>query len=146
MSTRSAAVDILIENERISRIDSHISHPSANIIEAHECYVLPGLIDTHVHFREPGYPHKGSIATESAAAICGGVTSYLDMPNTLPPTICEENIVLKHRIAQRNSLANYGFYIGATNHNIEQLLSIKAGLSCGVKVFMGSSTGNMAGR
>ena len=105
--------------------------------------VIPGIIDDQVHFRDPGLTHKGSIATESRAAVAGGITSFMDMPNTKPPTINEKALRAKLAIAADSSLINYAFFLGATNDNIDDLLSCNDSLYCGVKVFMGSSTGNM---
>ena len=140
---RCYTADLLTEGERILRIDSHISDSRAVTLPAKGRYLLPGLIDTHVHFREPGYPEKGNLATESAAAVAGGVTSFLEMPNTLPSTTTLSLLEDKYRRAAGRSRANYGFYIGATEDNIEELLRIPAGVACGLKVFMGSSTGSM---
>lgn len=140
---------VLIEGERIAKIYKE-SDPieesvrsSAEIIEAKDKYLLPGLIDTHVHFREPGLTQKGDISSESKAAIAGGVTSYFDMPNTCPQTIDEESWKAKMQIAENRSWANYAFYIGATHENIESLSALDYSRICGVKLFMGSSTGNM---
>ena len=135
--------DVLIVGGRISRIDNHISDPYAEVISAKGKYLLPGLIDTHVHFREPGYTEKGTLATESVAAVLGGVTSFLEMPNTFPVTTTYERLEQKCSLASEASAANYGFYIGATEHNVSELLSMPKGRACGVKVFMGSSTGDL---
>ena len=140
---RCYTADLLTDRQYILRIDSHISDPQAVVIPAKGRYLLPGLIDTHVHFREPGYPQKGDISTESTAAVVGGVTSFLEMPNTLPPTTTLSLLEDKCQRAEGRSMANYGFYIGATEENIEELLRIPTGAACGIKVFMGSSTGNM---
>jgi dihydroorotase len=113
------------------------------IIDAHGRYLLPGVIDGHVHFREPGLTHKGDIYSESRAAVAGGVTSYMEMPNTVPQTTTQEQLAGKFALAAQKSLANYSFYIGATNDNIEELLKTDFTKTCGVKLFMGSSTGNM---
>ncbi|QKG79127.1 dihydroorotase [Tenuifilum thalassicum] len=113
------------------------------IIDASNLLLIPGVIDDQVHFREPGLTHKGDIYTESKAAIAGGVTSYMEMPNTKPQSVTLENLNEKFKIAQEKSLANYSFYFGATNDNIEELIKIDPNKVCGVKVFMGSSTGNM---
>lgn len=112
-------------------------------IDLQGCYLLPGAIDTHVHFREPGLTHKASIATESAAAVSGGVTSFIDMPNTRPATTTMSAVADKKRIAARTSYANYGFFIGATNDNLDEILAAEPCEIPGVKLFMGSSTGNM---
>ncbi|MCK4664426.1 MAG: dihydroorotase [Bacteroidales bacterium] len=105
--------------------------------------LIPGVIDDQVHFREPGLIHKADIYTESKAAISGGITSYMEMPNTIPQTINQEELEKKNQLAAKKSLANYSFYIGATNHNLEELLKTDAKSVCGIKIFMGSSTGNM---
>jgi dihydroorotase len=112
-------------------------------IDASGRLVIPGVIDDQVHFRDPGLRHKGSIATESRAAVAGGVTSFMDMPNTNPPTINEEALRAKLATAAESSLSNYAFFLGATNDNIDDLLACNDSLYCGIKVFMGSSTGNM---
>jgi dihydroorotase len=106
-------------------------------------HVLPGLIDDQVHFREPGLTHKATIASESLAAICGGVTSYLDMPNNAPPCVDRAGLAAKKAIAARASFANYGFYLGATNTNLDEIRAATPAEACGIKVFMGASTGNM---
>ncbi len=113
------------------------------VINASGMLILPGVIDDQVHFREPGAEYKGSIATESAAAVLGGVTSYMDMPNNNPPTCSQELLARKFGKAAEDSLANYSFYIGASNDNISELLATDPRNVCGIKVFMGSSTGNM---
>jgi dihydroorotase len=113
------------------------------IIDGAGKYLLPGVIDDQVHFREPGLTHKGNIHTESKAAVAGGITSYMDMPNTIPQTTTQEALAEKFALAAHKSLANYAFYIGATNDNLEELLKTDFGKVCGVKIFMGSSTGNM---
>ena len=118
--------------------------PSADrIIEAEGLYLLPGVIDDQVHFREPGLTHKADIATESKAAIAGGVTSFMEMPNTKPQTTTIDALNRKFEIAAEKSYANYSFYLGATNDNLQELLKADPRKTCGVKVFMGSSTGNM---
>ena len=106
-------------------------------------YVAPGIIDAHVHFREPGATHKACIATESAAAALGGVTSFMDMPNNNPPAVSREALARKFEIAARDSVVNYSFYLGATADNLDEVLSCDFSKVCGVKVFMGSSTGNL---
>lgn len=113
------------------------------IIDAHGAMLLPGAIDTHVHFRDPGLTHKASIKSESASALAGGVTSFLDMPNTLPPATSVEAINQKKQIAATDASANYGFFAGVTNTNIDQIMAIDPGEIPGLKLFMGSSTGNM---
>ncbi|PKO95747.1 MAG: dihydroorotase [Bacteroidetes bacterium HGW-Bacteroidetes-7] len=136
---------LLIENELIVRIYSESEKlPSADkVIEAKGMIVIPGVIDDQVHFREPGNTHKGDISSESAAAVLGGVTSYMDMPNNNPSATTLSSIEAKNCIAEKNSYANYSFYLGATNDNIEEILNANPSETCGLKVFMGSSTGNM---
>jgi dihydroorotase len=135
--------DLLINGPFIERIDKNISAPEAEIIDASGKYVFPGIIDDQVHFREPGLTHKADIYHESRAAVAGGVTSYMEMPNTIPNATTQEFLEEKYSIASRNSLANYSFYIGATNDNLEEILRTDQSRVCGVKIFMGSSTGNM---
>ena len=134
--------DLSVEGERIKGIN--VSHPSnPKIIDARGAWLIPGMIDDQVHFREPGFEHKGTIETESRAAVAGGITSYMEMPNCNPLTVNEEALIDKRNRAAKVSSANYGFYLGATNDNIEDVKSINPRLTCGVKVFMGASTGNM---
>lgn len=136
--------NLLIENGIISKISLHeIESQDAVVIDAKGLLLLPGVIDDQVHFREPGLTHKGDIASESRAAVAGGVTSFMEMPNTKPATITEELLEAKFEIAARTSFANYSFYIGATNDNLKIIANIDPKRTCGVKVFMGSSTGNM---
>lgn len=117
--------------------------PDYDIIDARGKYLLPGVIDDQVHFREPGLTHKGDIGSESAAAVAGGVTSFMEMPNTLPQTTTFALLEEKHDLASQKSLANYSFYFGATNNNLEEIKKIDPHQTCGLKLFMGSSTGNM---
>lgn len=112
-------------------------------IDLEGMYLLPGIIDDHVHFREPGLTHKGDIASESRAAVAGGITSYMEMPNTVPQTTSQQALEQKFHLASLNSLANYSFYLGATNENHDAIKATDPGHVCGIKVFMGSSTGNM---
>ena len=143
---RSYKGDLLIKDDIISAIASpgHSSAPpGAKIIEAEGLLLLPGIIDDQVHFREPGLTHKGDIFTESRAAIAGGTTSFMDMPNTNPQTVTIEILNDKYKIGSENSLANYSFYIGATNTNIDEVMKADPASVCGIKLFMGSSTGNM---
>lgn len=135
--------DLLIENGRIAKIAADIPADGVEVLDAQGKYLLPGMIDDQVHFREPGFPDKGTIATESAAAVAGGITSYMEMPNVKPLTINQEAIDQKFAIAEQGSLANYSFYMGATNDNIDVLKAIDPTRICGIKVFMGASTGNM---
>ena len=138
---------VLIRNGRISAIytDNPPKEDFAGcaVIDAAGKYLLPGVIDDQVHFREPGLIHKGDIYSESRAAVAGGITSYMEMPNTVPQTTTQERLAEKFAIAAQKSLANYSFYIGATNDNIDELLKTDFSKTCGVKLFMGSSTGNM---
>jgi len=137
---------VLIEGDFIKDVSPNPS-PSATgssrIIDAKGKYLLPGVIDDQVHFREPGLTHKAEIYTESRAAVAGGVTSFMDMPNTVPNTLTQELLEDKYVIASEKSLANYSFFMGASNNNIEQVLKTNPKNVCGVKIFMGSSTGNM---
>ncbi|MBU1009026.1 MAG: dihydroorotase [Bacteroidetes bacterium] len=113
------------------------------IIEADGLHLLPGIIDDQVHFREPGLTHKGSIYTESRAAVAGGITSFMEMPNTIPNTLTLELLEEKYAIGAKSSLANYSFYMGASNDNLDEVIRTDPRMVCGIKVFMGSSTGNM---
>lgn len=136
---------IIIRDGLIDQIIMDASQPivADEIIEASGKFLLPGVIDDQVHFREPGLTHKGTIYSESRAAVAGGVTSFMEMPNTNPQTTSFEELDHKHHIAHEHSLANYSFFFGATNSNVDLLSKIKPEKVCGVKVFMGSSTGNM---
>ena len=135
--------DLLIKNNRIEKIDANISDADARVIDLSGKLVLPGCIDDQVHFREPGLTHKANIYSESRAAIAGGITSFMEMPNTTPNATTQVLLEDKYQIASKNSLANYSFYMGATNDNLKEVLKTDAKKICGVKVFMGSSTGNM---
>ena len=136
--------DILIKNSRIEKIDPNISVDyKCEVINAEGLCLIPGLIDDQVHFREPGLTHKGEIYTESMAAIAGGVTSYMEMPNTIPNATNIDELEKKYSIAKQKSFANYSFYIGATNNNYDEVLKVDKKNVCGIKIFMGSSTGNM---
>ncbi len=137
--------DVLIINDRIEEIGDNISVKSSNtqLINATGCYLLPGLIDDQVHFREPGLIHKATIETESKAAIAGGITSFIEMPNTIPHAITIEKLEEKFSIAENTSWANYSFMFGGTNDNLEEILKIDANKVAGLKLFLGSSTGNM---
>ena len=116
---------------------------SATVVEAQGLYLIPGVIDEHVHFREPGLTHKADIHSESRAAVAGGVTSFMDMPNTIPQTVTQELLEQKFELAAEKSLANYSFYLGATNDNLDEVVKTDPKRVCGIKLFMGSSTGNM---
>jgi dihydroorotase len=136
--------DILINNGRIERIDSSIQvQGQVTEINAEGKYVIPGMIDDQVHFREPGLTHKGNIASESRAAVAGGITSFMEMPNTVPNALTQELLEDKYQIAAKSSPANYSFFMGASNDNAEEVLRTNPNNVCGVKIFMGSSTGNM---
>jgi dihydroorotase len=136
---------ILIDGDKIKQIIRQGDElpKAAKTIDATGKWIIPGAIDDQVHFREPGLTHKGDIYTESKAAVAGGVTSYMEMPNTNPQTTTIEALENKYALASEKSLANYSFYMGATNDNLEELLKVNPKSVCGVKVFMGSSTGNM---
>lgn len=136
--------DVLIIGERIEKLaKSIVATNDMHIIDAQGLHLLPGMIDGQVHFRDPGDTHKADFGTESAAAVAGGITSVLDMPNTKPMTISQAAIVDKHLSIKGRSHCNYGFYLGATNHNIEEIKAIDTSLICGIKAFMGASTGNL---
>lgn len=136
--------DLLIRDGRIERCDRDITAPSGiEVIDAGGRYLLPGMIDDQVHFREPGLTHKGDIGSESRAAVAGGITSFMEMPNTSPPTVTLEALEAKYAVAERTSAANYAFYLGATNDNLDVVRALDPTAAAGIKVFMGSSTGNM---
>jgi dihydroorotase len=136
--------DVLIENEFIVDIAENIpSEENYQIIDAQGNYLIPGVIDDQVHFREPGLTHKGNIASESRAAVAGGVTSFIEQPNTVPNAITQELLEEKYQIAAQASYANYSFMMGATNDNLEEVLKTNPKNVAGIKVFLGSSTGNM---
>ncbi len=135
--------DIEIWRGRIERIDNQINIKADIEIDATGKYVIPGIIDDQVHFREPGLTHKATIATEARAAVAGGVTSFMEMPNTKPASLTQELLEQKYQIAAQTSLANYSFFMGASNDNLEEVLKTDAQSVCGIKAFMGSSTGNM---
>ncbi len=141
--------DILIDGENIAKIISkknitkNTKEEGIEIIDAKGKFLIPGVIDDHVHFREPGLTKKADIYTESKAAVAGGVTSFMEMPNTIPQSITNSLLEEKFDIASKKSLANYSFYFGATNDNIDELLKVDPKNVCGIKVFMGASTGNM---
>ncbi len=136
--------DVLVEDERIERVDTGIAAPSgAAVIDADGKVLLPGMIDDQVHFREPGLTHKGDLATESAAAAAGGITSFMDMPNVDPLTTTRAALADKYALAEGRCTGNYGFYLGATNTNIDEIRALRVGEACGIKAFMGASTGDM---
>ncbi len=136
--------DVLINDGRIQKIDNHIQvAENCTEINAEGLYLLPGIIDDQVHFREPGLTHKGEIFTESRAAVAGGVTSFMDMPNVYPPSLTQELLEQRYLLAAKRSIANYSFYMGVSNDNVEEVLKTDPKTICGIKIFMGSSTGNM---
>jgi dihydroorotase len=136
--------DVLIKGQFIDAIGKNLSSRHADVvIDANGKYLLPGVIDDQVHFREPGLTHKGNIYTESRAAVAGGVTSFMEMPNTNPPTFTQERLAQKYTIASQTSLANYSFFMGASNDNLEEVMKTDITKVCGLKIFMGSSTGNL---
>ena len=137
------AGDVLIKGGRIERIDPVINTGAGLEINAEGKYLIPGIIDDQVHFREPGLTHKANLYSEPRAAVAGGTTSFMEMPNTKPPALTQELLQQKYDIAAKNSLANYSFFMGASNDNLEEVLKTDARMVCGIKVFMGSSTGNM---
>ncbi|MBT5220273.1 MAG: dihydroorotase [Woeseia sp.] len=140
--TRDA--DVLIVGERIEKIGSGLTADGdTTVIDAFGKFLMPGMIDDQVHFREPGLTHKGDLATESAAAVAGGITSFMDMPNVNPKTTTREALADKYELAKGRCRANYGFYLGATNRNIEEIKALQVGEGCGIKAFMGASTGDM---
>ena len=135
---------LTLRDGRIRSISSKLPRNKADKeIDANGAWVIPGLIDDQVHFREPGFPKKGTIRTESMAAVAGGVTSYMEMPNTYPPTVDKSRLTEKYSIAEQDSFANYAFYLGANHDNLEEIRTVDVRQIPGIKVFMGSSTGNM---
>jgi dihydroorotase len=137
-------LDVRIQGEWIERIDTRLSpKPGEQVLDANGKLLLPGMIDDQVHFREPGLTNKGSIFSESCAAVAGGITSYMEMPNVNPATTDSDRLEHKFGLAEKNSLANYSFYLGASNDNLEQIKRLSPERACGVKVFMGASTGNL---
>lgn len=136
--------DVYIKDGKIERIGFDVTVSEAHeLIDLNGAYLLPGCIDDQVHFREPGFTHKATIASESRAAVAGGITSFMEMPNTVPNTLTQELLEEKYQRAAATSIANYSFFMGASNDNIEEVLKTNPNTVCGVKVFMGSSTGNM---
>lgn len=136
--------DVLVSNGKILKIGSDIpTAPHQTVINAEGLHLLPGLIDDQVHFREPGLTHKADIYTESRAAVAGGITSFMEMPNTVPNALTQDLLEEKYARAAEVSLANYSFFMGASNENLDEVLKTDPKRVCGVKVFMGSSTGNM---
>ncbi len=135
--------DIFIRSGKIEHIASRLDRRADIELDVNGQYVIPGIIDDQVHFREPGLTYKATIASESRAAVAGGVTSFMEMPNVKPPSVTQALLEQKYQIGAADSLANYSFYMGATNDNLEEVLRTNPQIVCGIKVFMGSSTGNM---
>ncbi len=135
--------DLLIEGDRIGRIGTDLSESHARTIDLQGAYLMPGMIDDQVHFRQPGLTHKGDIASESLAAVAGGVTSFMEQPNTVPQTTTLEKLEAKFEMAAGSSYANYSFLLGGTNDNLEEIKRLDKKACSGIKLFLGSSTGNM---
>jgi dihydroorotase len=136
--------DVLIKGPFIEKIGGNLqNHPAKEVIDANGQWLLPGAIDDQVHFREPGLTHKGEIYTESRAAVAGGVTSFMEMPNTNPPVFTQRLLEDKYQIAAKKSLANYSFFMGTSNDNLEEVMKTDIKKVCGLKIFMGSSTGDL---
>ncbi len=135
--------DVFVKDGLIDQIGGQLNVSVDKVIDAEGLHLFPGCIDDQVHFREPGLTHKADIFTESRAAVAGGITSFMEMPNTVPNTLTQELLEDKYQIASRTSAANYSFFMGAGNDNLEEVLKTEPGNVCGIKVFMGSSTGNM---
>jgi len=141
---KTEVLDVLISNGCIIKVGRNIDAiPNTTEINAEGMYLLPGVIDDQVHFREPGLTHKANIASESKAALAGGVTSFMEMPNVVPQTVTNELLEAKYIIGKESSFVNYSFYLGATNDNLEELKKVDTENVCGIKIFMGSSTGDM---
>ena len=135
--------DVLIEGDRISKIAPSLQDSEAVVIDLTGKFLMPGVVDDQVHFREPGLTHKGRIYTEAKAAVAGGITSFMEMPNTKPQALTQALLEDKYEIGAKDSLANYSFFMGASNENIEEVLKTDPKCVAGIKIFMGSSTGNM---
>lgn len=141
---RTEKMDVLLADGLIARIDSEILlHDGAEVIDATGMYLIPGAIDDQVHFREPGLTHKGTIGSESRAAAAGGVTSFMEMPNTVPGAVTQEALAWKYARGAETSAVNYSFFMGTTNNNLDELLKTDPRNVCGIKMFLGSSTGDM---
>jgi len=143
---RTFVASVFVSNGLIAKIvpeGEPFDYGSATVIDGKGKFLIPGIIDEHVHFREPGLTHKADIHSESRAAVAGGVTSFMDMPNTVPQTTTQELLEQKFQLAAEKSLANYSFYLGATNDNLAEVVKTDPKRVCGIKLFMGSSTGNM---
>ncbi len=136
--------DVLVKGERIEKIAGNITPgEDVQVLDANGKYLIPGMIDDQVHFREPGMTNKGNLATESAAAVAGGITSFMDMPNVNPQTTTRSALADKYKLAERRCSGNYAFYLGATNRNIDEIKTLQLNEACGIKAFMGASTGDM---
>lgn len=135
--------DVYVKDGRIFQIATHIQALADETVDARGLHLFPGVIDDQVHFREPGLTHKADLYTEPRAAVAGGVTTFMEMPNTKPQTLTQELLQAKYDAAARKSIANYSFFMGASNDNLEEVLKTDPKTVCGIKVFMGSSTGNM---
>ena len=135
--------DVLIQNQKIYKVAKNIDAVADKVIDADGLFLIPGIIDDQVHFREPGLTHKATISTESKAAIAGGITSFMEMPNTKPQALTQELLEDKFKIASKNSLANFSFFMGASNDNLDEILKTNPKNVGAIKIFMGSSTGNM---
>ena len=136
--------DILIEDKIISRIDeAGISDSQATVIDATGKYIIPGVIDSQVHFREPGLTQKDDLRHASRSAVSGGTTSFMEMPNTIPKALTQELLEEKYQLGNKNSIANYSFYMGTSNENSDEVFKTNPKNVCGVKIFMGASTGDM---
>ncbi|MBT1699843.1 dihydroorotase [Fulvivirgaceae bacterium PWU4] len=135
--------DVLIKDQLIEQVGKVSSQQADKVIDAKGKFLMPGVIDDQVHFREPGLTHKATIYSESRAAVAGGVTTFMEMPNTNPPTFTQQLLEDKYNIASQTSLANYSFYIGASNDNLDEVMKTDLRKVCGLKIFMGSSTGNL---
>jgi len=140
---KTTKADVYINQGRIEMIAEEINHPADQVIQAEGLHLLPGLIDDQVHFREPGLTYKADIWHERRAAVAGGTTSFMEMPNTVPNTLTQQLLEDKYTIASEKSLANYSFFMGAANDNLDEVLKTNPRDVCGIKIFMGSSTGNM---
>ncbi|MBP9055607.1 MAG: amidohydrolase family protein, partial [Saprospiraceae bacterium] len=141
---KSQYMDVLTENDKIVKIDPQINiQGKYQEINGDGLWLIPGIIDDQVHFREPGFTHKADIASESKAAIAGGVTSFMEMPNTNPATLTQTLLQEKYDVAAKHSYANYSFFMGASNDNYDEVMRTNPTNVCGIKIFMGSSTGNM---
>ncbi len=135
--------DVLIKDGLIQKVGNNVSSSTAEIIDAAGKWLVPGVIDDQVHFREPGLTHKANIYTEAKAAVAGGTTSFMEMPNTNPQATTQELLKEKYQIGSKTSLANYSFFMGTTNHNYDEIIKTDPRTVCGIKIFMGSSTGDM---